>query len=443
MNIQFFNFWYFFWLVICIGSVVGLYFLLRNRSAKTQKIVLSCILFSGLLLHFLKVFIPPYSTDISRLYRDIWFINICGANILLFPFMFFSKNQTVKDYMFCVGLLSGLLSIFLPLEPIQKVNQAGEILDIIRFYYHHTMLWAVPLLMVLFKLHKPNYKSCWKVPIVLLTVMLFIILNQIFQSELGFIGLRSNDFFDINYKNTSYIWAPGDDAIGKILSFMCPEFFKTVPVGQYAGQAKYWPWFWLIVPAFVYLTPLSFLVILIFDFKHFKNDFWFFVDKLNVFYSNIKLKLEKNKKTKLNDIKKLRISSRAVIIQNDEVLLMFRRKEKDGKIKQYYVVPGGGKEENETYKQNVIRELKEEMNIDINILGYLGKQVTESTEEHFFHCEIKSGTPILSGEEKERMTEKNYYEPMFVKINNLKNLNFDKNEFVEKALKKDYIDLKE
>lgn len=442
MNIQFFNFWYFFWLVICIGSVVGLYFILRNRSEKTKKIVLSCILFFGLALHFLKCFIPPYSTDLSRLYRDIWFVNICGANILLFPFMFFSKNKTIKDYMFCVGVLSGILSIILPLEPIQKANQAGEILDIIRFYFHHTMLWAVPLLMVLFKLHKPNYKNCWKVPAVLLVVMLFIMLNQIFQSEIGFIPLRDNNFFDINFKNTSYIWAPGNDAIGKILSFMCPEFFKTVPVGEFAGQTKYWPWFWLIIPGFVYLTPLSFLLILIFDFKHFKNDLYFAIDKLNVVYSNITLKIkEKNAKKQQPKLNNLRVSARAVIIVDGKVLTMFRRKIKDGNVKEYYVVPGGGQENGETLQQNVLRELKEEMNIDIKILGYLGKQITSNTEEHFFHCEITNGTPVLSGEEKDRMTPENYYEPMFVEIDNLKNLNFDKHEFVRKAIDKNYTEL--
>ena len=63
--------------------------------------------------------------------------------------------------------------------------------------------------------------------------MLFIMLNQIFQSELGYIPLRSEDMFHINYKNTSYIWGPGtNDAIGTFLSWFCPDFFKVIPVGD-------------------------------------------------------------------------------------------------------------------------------------------------------------------------------------------------------------------
>lgn len=269
MYIAMFNGWYFLWLLLCGGATAGLYFLLRHKSTATQKTVLFGLLAFGLLQHFLKVFYPPYSVDEARMLRDSWFVNICGANIALFPFLFFSKSEKVKDYMFYIGVLSGLIALLYPQEPIAKSNQAGEQLDIIRFYYHHWMVLAVPLLMVLFGHHKLSYKRILSAPTGLLLLMLFIMLNQIFQSELGFVPLRDrNDFFGIGYKNSSYIWGPGtDDAIGDFLALFTPEFFRTIPVGEFAGQIKYWPWFWLIVPVYVLVTPLSVLIALIFDHK--------------------------------------------------------------------------------------------------------------------------------------------------------------------------------
>ena len=274
MFIAMFNGWYFFWLALSAGSLVGLYFLLRGKSTFTQKAVLFSLLLLGFALHFLKAYIPPYSVDEARHLRDSWFVNICGANIALFPFFFWSKNDKIKDYMFYIGVISGLIALFYPQEPIAKVDQAAEQLDIIRFYYHHWMVLAVPLLMVLFGHHKLSYKRCWVAPVGLLLLMLFIILNQIFQSELGFIPLRDRgNFFGIDYKNTSYIWGPGEnDTIGAILAIFTPEFFRTVPVGEFAGQIKYWPWFWLIFPCFILVTPLAFLLTMPFDHKSLRRD---------------------------------------------------------------------------------------------------------------------------------------------------------------------------
>lgn len=274
MEIAMFNGWYFFWLALSAGAIAGLYYLLRNKSMMTKKIVLFSLLAFGLLLHFLKVYIPPYSVDEARMLRDSWFVNICGANIALFPFFFWCKSDKVKDYMFCIGMLSGLIALFYPQEPLAKVDQAGEMWDIIRFYYHHWMVMAIPLLMAMLDVHRPSYKRILSAPTGLLLLMLFIMLNQIFQSELGFIPLRDRgDFFGIGYKNSSYIWGPGEnDAIGSFLALFTPKFFKTVPVGEFAGQVKYWPWFWMIIPVYLLVTPLSFLVTMIFDHKNFVSD---------------------------------------------------------------------------------------------------------------------------------------------------------------------------
>ena len=47
---------------------------------------------------------------------------------------------------------------------------------------------------------------------------------------------------------------------------------KTIPFGQFAGQAKYWPFFYLIPGALVYFWVLPLLLCLPWELKHIKSD---------------------------------------------------------------------------------------------------------------------------------------------------------------------------
>lgn len=127
-----------------------------------------------------------------------------------------------------------------------------------------------------------------------------------------------------------------------------------------------------------------------------------------------------------------RISSRAIIIENGKLLTMFRRKIKsDGSIKEYYVIPGGGLEENETLEENVIRELKEEFNVDIEVIRFLDKEEYDDTIANYFLCKIINGKPKLGGEELERMSESNYYEVRFVDLNELDSIDINAKDIIK------------
>ena len=134
-----------------------------------------------------------------------------------------------------------------------------------------------------------------------------------------------------------------------------------------------------------------------------------------------------------------RIGSRAIIIKDEKVLTMYRRKvDKEGNIDEYYVMPGGGQEGNETLEETVIRELKEEFNVDIKILRYLGTQENEKSINHFYQCEITNGMPKLSGEELERMTDSNYYEIREIPLVEINNINLIGKEMVKLAINKTF-----
>ena len=134
----------------------------------------------------------------------------------------------------------------------------------------------------------------------------------------------------------------------------------------------------------------------------------------------------------------MRISARAVIIENGKVLTMFRRRIKNGEVREYYVLPGGGQDAGETLEDTVKRELQEEMNVTIEVLGYLGQMDDPNGASNFYHCKITSGTPHLGGEELDKQSPENYYEPRFVSLDDLDKIDIIGTEFINMAAQDEF-----
>lgn len=280
MTIQFFKgFGYFFYLGLFVVTLVGSFFLLRNRSTEVKKRVISSILFFALILHFMKLLFPPYVDDPNAV-RKITPENICALSTLIFPFVFLSKNNTLKDYMFYLGILSGTLAVLLPIESLEKDAYIFAF-DTIRFYLCHIIITVAPFLMVATGLHKLNYHRIYRVPIAFMVVLAIIMINEIILMEIGLVPLRNQDFLDPNgYRNFSMIFGMRDTfgAAGNIITFFTPAFCMEIPYGPYAGEAKFWPLVWLIIPSFVLIGGLSLLLSIPWEKEHMKSD-WQLVKK--------------------------------------------------------------------------------------------------------------------------------------------------------------------
>ena len=83
---------------------------------------------------------------------------------------------------------------------------------------------------------------------------------------------------------------------------------------------------------------------------------------------------------------------RAIIIKNNKLLVVKRTKAD----KVYWVLPGGGVEDGETVEQAMIREGKEELNLNLKVGNFIviiksGKKETKGQDEFFYQCEIIGG----------------------------------------------------
>lgn len=104
-----------------------------------------------------------------------------------------------------------------------------------------------------------------------------------------------------------------------------------------------------------------------------------------------------------------------LIIDQGKILLFYRFKQ--GRT--YYALPGGHVEAGEALEDTAIREIKEELNLDIELDRKLWEFTNQGRQEHYFlaknfNGEIKLGFPELA-----KLSPQNVYRPEWVPLANL------------------------
>lgn len=114
------------------------------------------------------------------------------------------------------------------------------------------------------------------------------------------------------------------------------------------------------------------------------------------------------------------VRTSAVILKDNKILLMHRKKNGE----EYWVFPGGGVEDTETAEEGIIREVKEETNLDVLEckLAFIAYNEAVKREEPFYLCKVSDGTPEIVGEEKEKNSPDNWYQLEWVEISKTKDI---------------------
>lgn len=79
--------------------------------------------------------------------------------------------------------------------------------------------------------------------------------------------------------------------------------------------------------------------------------------------------------------------SAAVLIDGNRVALIER--ERQGKI--YYLFPGGTVEQGETLEEACIREIQEELGLEVDPAALIAEVIFEETHQYYFLCKIRNG----------------------------------------------------
>jgi 8-oxo-dGTP diphosphatase len=109
----------------------------------------------------------------------------------------------------------------------------------------------------------------------------------------------------------------------------------------------------------------------------------------------------------------------AIIIRNGKLLLIHRQKPG----RDFYVLPGGGVNLEESFEEACIREVKEETGLDVLDLQLVSRYITLEKEENYYFTTVTPAEPVLGGAEAERQSPEDSYTFLWAEAAQLENLN--------------------
>ena len=161
-------------LIIAVLISLGLYFILRKRSAKTQTIVLGILSFSGIagIICNLVMWNCPLA------YLPF---HLCSLNALILPIAVFTRNKILNNLtlLWCLGAAFAL--IVTEAFANYKIPSWAFVI----YYFPHVLELAIPILMFVFKLVERDAKCI--ITSLVITLVTFTIVH--------FINVGLNSYF--------------------------------------------------------------------------------------------------------------------------------------------------------------------------------------------------------------------------------------------------------
>lgn len=147
-------------LAFAAAAVIGLYFILKNRSMMVKTIVLGILSFSGIAAIIFNL--VEWNSPLEYLP-----LHLCSINALLLPIVVFTRNKQLGNLLlvWCLGALAALV-----------VNQAQANFDVFSatfnfYFFPHVLEFGIPILLFKLKLVELDYKCIGST--LLLTILIY------------------------------------------------------------------------------------------------------------------------------------------------------------------------------------------------------------------------------------------------------------------------------
>ena len=119
----------------------------------------------------------------------------------------------------------------------------------------------------------------------------------------------------------------------------------------------------------------------------------------------------------MNKFETVQTRAQVLITQGEKFVLIFRHKNGED----YYAMPGGGVELNETAKEAARRETQEELGLDLKNLKLYSEVKTDTRHDFNFTAQTNDKNFVIEGPEKKHLYDPNdFFQPQWHTKNSLK-----------------------
>lgn len=213
MVIRVFNIVFWLLILLIILLIVGLYFILKNKSEKIKIIVLSAISVFNIIFFFVyKVWLSKDAEflEISNLEKFNWWselpLHLCNISMFMIPIALIFKLDSLKSYVFFISTLGAFMAMCFPERAFTDSNIF--LLRNIGFYGTHIIICVLGISVVTLGLYKPTLKGIHKpVLTALFLASIMFVVNTILRNT---VSPEANYFYtyqtDILLLSTFWEW---------------------------------------------------------------------------------------------------------------------------------------------------------------------------------------------------------------------------------------------
>lgn len=187
-------------LLIVVIYILLMCFLLKNKSHKTQKIILLSINIACAVIFALRMF---FGWEGSRIYNSgsktsLLPLELCNLNIFVMLAAIITEKKFLSNYLYFVSLVGGLIPLLI-FPDIHMITNGNNLFHYMFFdyYFIHTQLVMIPIAMLSWKWFKPELKVIPYVAIFTIGIHFFCFISS-------FILRNFEPFSTANYMYTVY-----------------------------------------------------------------------------------------------------------------------------------------------------------------------------------------------------------------------------------------------